>query len=159
MNKLNYIKRKVLQRIADIFNIQIEIIRPKSELPELVTFIMTQDLKYSIYNLYIHNESNKEVELQREFGKFLHLLGESFKAASEYSDYRHEVLQSDNKKLKLIEGLKGIELGKADCIYHSYWESLLMILVSCDVIDKKLAYEISDKIGDIMVGKRMNRND
>lgn len=145
---------KMLELVAKLWNLEVQI-KPKTlKVVELHNMLVTYDVEYSLFNLLKYFKEKKETELQRELAILCHNLELSFDLENEYYQYRQDVLKSDNKKLKLIEVLKGIEHGKADCIYHSYWESLLMILVSCDVIDKKLAYEISDKIGDIMVGEK-----
>lgn len=145
-------KIKALEFVAKLWNLEIQIKPKQFKDVELHNMLVTYDVQYSLYSLLNYFKENKETELQRELATLCHNLELSFDKEKEYYQYRRNVFESDNKKLKLIEVLKGIEHGKADCIYASYWVDLLYMLSNVGIIEEKTAKRIYKKIDDIIIG-------
>ena len=146
-------KAKLIKFLAKSENMEIQITPKKLKNIDLQSCLFTFEVLNSLRNLEYYYEEKKENELQREIATLYHNLKESQELSIEYSIYQRKVFDSENKKLKLIEILKIIEHGKADCIYESYWLDLLNMLVSVGVLEEPTKEDIFNKILDIFEEK------
>lgn len=151
-------KIKALEFVAKLWNLEVQIKAKSLKDVELHNMLVTYDVEHSLYRLLEYFKTNKETELQRELATLCYNLELSIDKEIEYYQYRQNVFKSDNKKLKLIEILKGIEHGKADCIYSSYWDGILRVLTDCGLIEENVAKDLCEKIEEIIY-KKEQQND
>lgn len=142
-------KIKVLEFVSKLFDLEIQIKPKLIKNFDLCNMLVTDDVVGSIYDVLEYFKEKKETELQREIGILCKNLELSFNIKNDYYQYRKNVFKSDNKKLKMIEILKGIEHGKADIIYEDYWHHLIYMLIDCKIIDKQTAKKIHNNIHNV----------
>lgn len=152
-------KMQLLEFVAKLCNLEVNIKPRQLKDIKLRNMLVTYEVEHSLYRLLEYFKKNKKIELQMELTTLCQNLELSFDKGNEYRRYRREVFKSDNKKLKLIEILKGIEHGKTDYIYHSYYGEILYCLADCGVIDKCLGETLYDKIGNIILEKGLQEEE
>lgn len=141
-------KTKIIEFVAKLWNIEVQIKPKKLDFSELHSLMVTYDVSQSLDNLLCFYEANNHKSFEKEALLLCVRLQESNKLEEQYYQYKKSIEKSNNKKAKLILGLKILKKD-IDTYENYHWGTILKSLVDCELIEEEKAINIYAKIKDI----------